>query len=265
MKKYITIAALLAAGASLSNAADVGIQTFSGGQTYVAGTTIDGVKLVSDMTTGNPSLWNLDDNRSDSSGTLPNITGGNFFAGDYTLSLWLDASAFDTSGNVLLFVYSPGYSSNSAGYNGLVWNGADKTLTMGRGNFVANGFSMTYDGDNKSSVTLEDSLSGLINITLSVAGLASSQSVTYWINGTEIVTASSYNGNMNGGNAETYMSYSYNTNVVYGDVSLSNEKLTTQEAIYNLMGVAPIPEPSTFGLLAGLGALALVGTRRRRK
>ena len=38
----------------------------------------------------------------------------------------------------------------------------------------------------------------------------------------------------------------------------------TWRPIYNV-SVSVIPEPSTFGLLAGLGALALVGTRRRRR
>lgn len=41
-----------------------------------------------------------------------------------------------------------------------------------------------------------------------------------------------------------------------GGASISNVKISH---------TAPIPEPSTFGLLAGLGALALVGTRRRRR
>lgn len=41
-----------------------------------------------------------------------------------------------------------------------------------------------------------------------------------------------------------------NTQVILSDISV----LT-----------APIPEPSEFGLLAALGSLALVGTRRRRK
>ena len=45
--------------------------------------------------------------------------------------------------------------------------------------------------------------------------------------------------------------------VFTGDWSLSKENNT-------LYLVASIPEPSAFGLLAGLGALLLVGTRRRR-
>ena len=36
-------------------------------------------------------------------------------------------------------------------------------------------------------------------------------------------------------------------------------------ASFNYATITPIPEPSTFGLLAGLGALALVGARRRRR
>ena len=45
----------------------------------------------------------------------------------------------------------------------------------------------------------------------------------------------------------------------------SNSDKTTETSYSSISLIATIPEPSMFGVLAGLGALALAGTRRRRK
>lgn len=244
---------------ALGTEMDWQFNAYDGGVSYEAGTTVGELTLEEVMTTGSPSSYS--NIRSGASGT--NITGGNFYAGDYTLSLWLDASSLSPTGESVLFAYSGGTFSGSPYSNAIAWNGADNTLKLGRGSLNTDTLAMSWNNNfvTSSPLTLLD---GLNNITIAVGSVTTSAgnetSATVWLNGVNVGSLASYDARMNGGDADTEMSYLVNPNLTYGNVLLTNMKLETSTEIATF---ALMPEPTTATL--GLMALAGLAARRRRR
>ena len=245
-------AALLAACAALAlnttAAAATGTATFTGGTTsYDRGYELyEGYYLTRDLTTGTATSNTLTlDN-------AVNIYGGNFFAKDFTISIWVDSASLASSH--LLFAY--GNNTNpTAGWqaNGLYWDATNKVLTLGDGQVTGNYTTFNFqDNNRKITTTISDMpTTGLVNITLAVHGATQHQEGTVYVNGSAtgnvMHTAGGgeyYNGNMNG-NSDPMGLY-VASGITYGNISITDQKLTDSTAIYALMGLSSEKPAATF-------------------
>lgn len=238
MKKYITIAALLAAGSALASAnidttdwqeVSYKLRTVSGtivnqtnldnGRAGFAEFVLDGNQLTGLL--GADYSWNVSFRLAEAPTNLPStgdllfsIAGGHNGSG---LCIGLDSVTEDT------YTFALRHGIPTEVYK-------DKRVIKTLEGSLSDTLSFTWDAATKilyfgvGSQSYVHQLSSPLNITLSTEAISTAaDGTTLWTNG-------------------------------------GRERLTDIT-----VKAHAIPEPSTFGLLAGIGALALVGARRRKK
>ncbi|MBQ7331616.1 MAG: PEP-CTERM sorting domain-containing protein [Opitutales bacterium] len=214
MKKYITLAALLAAGTACMHAE----------QEYEA---------VTENTTFEQ--------------------GGDLFAGEFVLTFELAENSAVSGDYDIIAAY---YQVNGSGYNvNAFLLKSDGTLELARG------------GALSSTTLTNDVTTG----TQDKSTFKTSEDVAYVLTTPGTYTID-YLGGDNGSAAAnllfdgeivaSFTGGSHNMNGIQQGSDILNLALNSS---YSATYMKPIPEPSAFGMLAGLGALALVASRRRRK
>lgn len=179
-------------------------------------------------------------------------TGGNYYAGNFEFTFCIESAADLSQGGELLATYG--------NYSGTAYD--------------TNGFEVVADGDGFKLTIGNGSLSGVANdsakITSSSAYEFVSDSTRYAQTETTLVYGSVYTvKNVGADRKQTVSLYSGETLIetlsYNGNMSNGTENSKIWSVGNSAYDVKPIPEPSAFGMLAGLGALALVASRRRRR
>ena len=290
MKKHMTIAALLAAGAAFSDAAvetellwglDFTSDTLE--LSTGSGTSVSGVGTISTT-----------DGAVDGAGSYS--TGGCLFSrvlrftasgdtsalnkqtGAFTLSFhakWDGAS--NDQGPVLA---SFGDDENWCAQVNFVGDdsGAQDIGSTGAYGFASAGYSFSGNirGD---SVTLDGDWHHFV-VTFqgggepAIWGGGSESALTLYVDGASTATVNWRvwdDGPMSAfsfGGCIAHLTRTNTANMSFSDIAVYSGVLESDQIAYlgsNKANASAIPEPSAFGLLAGLGAMALVASRRRRK
>lgn len=244
MKKYITLAALLAAGTAMANAG-TGIVELEGvtANSPIVATSIldlDDLKTIALSTNTNRALLGI---------RVPE-TEEKVYNWSISVGSW--------SGTDQLHIYT-----KSAGES--IFGNATASFT-----YTIEGVSNpTSSFDIKTYFDLENKTAVKGAITLGYAGTNATQVA----DGTAVVFSVLYE------DGEIRSLYGINTGYKYSsltpsaityDTDLLNVPVVTTTTDWTkdtliATNIAAVPEPSAFGLLAGIGALALVASRRRRR
>ena len=241
MKKYITLAALLAAGTASANAVTLDDATIkqagntgynSQGGTFSIALTFDIDALREVLERGKTSAWGTDIVSYNCGGTSTGIVVNG--ASKYGTPYINNSGLYGRWGNNINHgstVYSGSTNLATLNWDSVTYAGLVYTFDKNAGTSVALKILGTNGGSGEV-VTLVDSY--VTNGSLKARG-AGSSALTFG----EMVTSSYY----------------FNSALSQVDAG---------SIAYSAATTSPIPEPSAFGLLAGVGALALVASRRRK-
>lgn len=246
MKKYITLALLLAAGSALANATT---PTIVWDMDFLeTGVSISGTGVTTDLATGvgvgliKDGAITLNDDKFSFTQTADQVS----YAEEFTLNVKLSLGETQPGNWPVLFSLGED--------NSWYWKAAYYTQTDA---FTLDKDGFTYvDESQKSAGEIAYAKDSIVNVAVVSDGKGT---ISLYVDGKEA-------GHTTITNESDYGSNKYVNIFTFGgrNGSTANKSNLTIYDAKLYKGIA-IPEPSMFGLLAGLGALALVGTRRRNR